>query len=146
MSTTEDKRRTVECVVIGEIRTPYKRLSDCPRTVHENPAICTLLLEPAYVDGLLGLERESHVLVLYWLDQARRDRLRRPERPDREDLGVFALRTPHRPNPIAAIVVPLVEIRGNEVDVRGLDCLDGTPLLDIKRAVFFDTGDHQTAV
>ena len=87
MSATEDKRRTVECVVIGEIRTPYKRLSDCPRTVHENPAICTLLLDPAYVDGLLGLERESHVLVLYWLDQARRDRLRRPERPDREDLG-----------------------------------------------------------
>lgn len=131
---------TVECVVIGTIRTPFRRLADCPKTVHENPAPCTLVLDAAYADGLYGLERESHVLVLYWLDQARRDWLRRPARPDREELGVFALRTPNRPNPIAATVVPVVAVRGNEVDVLGLDCLDGTPLLDIKRAVFFPGG------
>lgn len=131
--------RSVECVVIGAVRTPYKRLQDCPRTVHDNPALCTLTLDPAYADGLLGLEGESHVLVLYWLDRARRDWLRRPARAVRPEVGVFALRTPNRPNPIAAIVVPVVEVRGNEVDVRGMDCLDGTPLLDIKRAVFFES-------
>jgi tRNA-Thr(GGU) m(6)t(6)A37 methyltransferase TsaA len=124
--------RTVDCTIIGAVRTPYKRLQDCPRTVHDNPALCTLALDPAYADGLLGLEQESHVLVLYWL--------RRPARPDRPEVGVFALRTPNRPNPIAAIVVPVIEVRANEVDVRGMDCLDGTPLLDIKRAVVFEAG------
>ncbi len=132
--------RTVDCTIIGAVRTPYKRLQDCPRTVHDNPALCTLALDPAYADGLLGLEQESHVLVLYWLDRARRDWLHRPARPDRPEVGVFALRTPNRPNPIAAIVVPVIEVRANEVDVRGMDCLDGTPLLDIKRAVVFEAG------
>ncbi len=144
--------RAIECVVIGAIRTPYKQLSDCPKTVHDNPALCTLVLDPKYADGLFGLERESHVLILYWLDQARRDLLRRParaataDRPEREELGVFALRTPLRPNPIAATVALLVAVRENEVDVRGLDCLDGTPLLDIKRAVFFEGSDGRTVV
>ena len=84
-------------------------------------------------------------------DQARRDMLRRParaataSRPARDERGVFALRAPMRPNPIAAMVVEIVAIRGNEVDVRGLDCLDGTPLVDIKRPVFFDAGDGRTA-
>ena len=114
--------------------------------MHDNPAICTLALDSAYADGLFGMERESHVLVLYWLDQARRDWLRRPARADREEVGVFALRTPNRPNPIAAIVVPVVQVRDGEVDVRGLDCLDGTPLLDIKRAVFFDPDDNRMAM
>jgi tRNA-Thr(GGU) m(6)t(6)A37 methyltransferase TsaA len=140
------RRQTVECVVIGSIHTPYKRLEDCPRTAHDNPEICTLALDPAYADGLFGMEQESHVLVLYWLDKARRDWLRRPARPDRKEVGVFALRTPNRPNPVAAIVVPIVQVRDSEVDVRGLDCLDGTPLLDIKRAIFFDGGDGRSAV
>lgn len=141
-----DSRNTAECVFIGTIRTPYKRLEDCPKTVHDNPALCTLVLDPAYADGLLGLEHQSHVLVLYWLDQAKRDLLRRPARADREEVGVFALRSPIRPNPIAVTVVPVVQVRGNEVDVRGLDCLDGTRLLDIKRAVFFEAGNPQTLV
>ena len=144
--------RTAEIIFIGTIRAPYKRLQDCPKTVHDNPAPCTLVLDPEYADGLFGLEDESHVLVMYWLDQARRDLLRRPGRaasagrPARAARGVFALRTPLRPNPIAATVVPLVRVRGNDVDVTGLDCLDGTPLVDIKRAVFLDAGDTRTAV
>ena len=146
------KSGTAEIVFIGTIRTPYKRLQDCPKTVHDNPAGCTLVLDPEYADGLFGLERESHVLVLYWLDQARRDLLLRPDRaasagrPEREELGVFATRSPLRPNPVAATVARLVAVRGNEVDVTGLDCLDGTPLVDIKRAVFFDAGDGRSAV
>ena len=139
-ATGPEAARTFECVAIGTVRTPYKRLHDCPRAVHENPALCTLALDPEYADGLFRLEEESHVLVLYWLDQARRDWLRRPARPDREERGVFALRTPNRPNPIAAIVVPVFAVRPGEVDVRGMDCLDGTPLLDIKRAVVFGGG------
>lgn len=136
----------IECVAIGTIRTPYRTTADCPKTVHQNPQPCTLVLDRAFADGLLGLERESHVLVLYWLHQARRDMLRRPARADREEVGVFAIRSPMRPNPIAASVVPLVAVRGNEVDVVGLDCVDGTPLLDIKRAIFFDAETGSKAV
>ena len=111
--------------------------------MHANPAKCTLVLKRDYADGLFGLEQVRHVLVLYWLQKARRDILRRPDRfatptrPAREELGVFACRTPLRPNPIAASNVELLDIRENEVDVLGLDCLNGTPLVDIKRTVEF---------
>jgi tRNA-Thr(GGU) m(6)t(6)A37 methyltransferase TsaA len=142
-----DSSDGAEINFIGRIITPYLRLEDCPRTVHANPAKCTLVLKHDYADGLFGLAQVSHVLVLYWLQKARRDLLRRPARsatttrPAREELGVFASRTPLRPNPIAASNVEILDIREAEVDVLGLDCLNGTPLVDIKRTVEFSTGD-----
>ena len=58
-----------------------------------------------------------------------------------QPIGVFSTRTPPRPNPIAATVVEILAAREEELDVVGLDCLDGTPLLDIKRARFYEGGD-----
>ena len=70
--------------------------------------------------------------MLYWLDRSRRDLLCQSPRGDGRTVGTFALRSPVRPNPIGTALVSLVGIEGAEVLVRGLDCLDGTPLLDIK--------------
>ena len=117
---------------IGRIRTPWRRREDCPKNGRESDAACTIVLDPHWKDGLKGLETVSHVLVLYWMDQARRDLVLQAPRHYSELRGTFALRSPVRPNPIAASVARLVRIEGNALTVVGLDCLDNTPLLDIK--------------
>ncbi|MEK7877136.1 MAG: tRNA (N6-threonylcarbamoyladenosine(37)-N6)-methyltransferase TrmO [Pseudomonadota bacterium] len=95
-------------------------------------------LEPQYARGLQGLEGFSHILVVFFLDRAQgfdpaKQLLRRPRgMEDMHEVGVFAQRTKFRPNPIAVTAVKLLAIAGNIVKVRGLDALDGTPVLDLK--------------
>jgi tRNA-Thr(GGU) m(6)t(6)A37 methyltransferase TsaA len=117
---------------IGRIRTPWTRREDCPKNPRETDAACTVVLDPRWAAGLQGLEGVSHVVVLYWMDRARRDLVLQAPRHYAEQRGTFALRSPVRPNPIAVSVARLVRIDGNELTVIGLDCLDGTPLLDLK--------------
>jgi tRNA-Thr(GGU) m(6)t(6)A37 methyltransferase TsaA len=117
---------------IGRIRTPWQRRGDCPKNGRESDAVCTVELDPRWAAGLKGLETASHVLLLYWMDKARRDLVLQSPRHYAEQRGSFALRSPVRPNPIAVSVARLVRIEGNALSVVGLDCLDNTPLLDIK--------------
>lgn len=117
---------------IGRIRTPWKRRADCPKNGRESEAVCTLEVDPRWAPGLKGVETCSHLIVLYWMDQSRRDLVLQVPRHYGVSRGTFALRSPARPNPIALSVVPVLKIEGAKVFVRGLDCLDGTPLLDIK--------------
>ena len=104
-------------------------MSENPR---ESNAVCTVVLDPRWAQGLTGLESVTHVVVLYWMDQARRDLVLQAPHHYPERRGTFALRSPVRPNPIAVSVARVVGIEGNELTVIGLDCLDGTPLLDLK--------------
>jgi tRNA-Thr(GGU) m(6)t(6)A37 methyltransferase TsaA len=117
---------------IGRICTPWKTRDDCPKNGRETEEICTIELDPRWAAGLQGLETVSHVLVLYWMDKARRDLVLQSPRHYAEHRGTFALRSPVRPNPIAAAVARLKRIEGNKLFVIGLDCMDGTPLLDLK--------------
>jgi len=117
---------------IGRIRTPFATLKDCPKNVREGAAEATVEVDPRYGAGLAGLERCSHLILLYWLDEARRDLLVQSPRHVTAPRGVFSLRSPIRPNPIGLAVVELVGIDGTRLTVRKLDCRDGTPLLDIK--------------
>jgi tRNA-Thr(GGU) m(6)t(6)A37 methyltransferase TsaA len=117
---------------IGCIRTPWTRREECPKNGREADAICTIELDSRWAQGLRGLETSSHVVVLYWMDRARRDLVLQAPRHYGEQRGTFALRSPVRPNPIAMSVVRLLSIEGTRLSVVGLDCLDGTPLLDIK--------------
>jgi len=127
-----DAARGMSLIPIGEIRTPYRRLDECPRNVNGDGPECRLVLEPRYREALDGLQAGNHIEILYWLGQAVFDRMRRRSRRSGEVKGVFALRTPHRPNPIGSACIELLAIEGSELVVRGLDCLDGTPLIDIK--------------
>jgi tRNA (adenine37-N6)-methyltransferase len=132
---------SIECRIIGGIRTPYKRMEDCPSRHNKREFLpCTIQLAPEYAPGLVGLEAGGRALLLYWLHLARRDMVQLPARAGVRDepVGVFSMRTPPRPNPIAAAVVEILAVREDELDVVGLDCLDGTPLLDIKRARFYE--------
>jgi tRNA-Thr(GGU) m(6)t(6)A37 methyltransferase TsaA len=117
---------------IGRIHTPWQRRQDCPKNGRESEAPCTIELDPRWLKGLAGLEGTSHLVILYWMDRARRDLVLQAPRHYAEQRGTFALRSPVRPNPIAMSVVRLLKIEGNKLSVVGLDCLDGTPLLDIK--------------
>ena len=116
---------------IGRIRTPWTRRDDCPKNARGSEAECTIELEARYAAALDGVAGCTHLVVLYFMDRARRDLLVQAPRHG-ERRGTFALRSPVRPNPIAMSVVRLVRIEGTTLTVVGLDCLDGTPLIDIK--------------
>lgn len=123
---------------IGWIETPWKERGGTPRNLvqarerTEDPA--RLHLDPVYAAGLSSLEGYSHVVVLYWMDRARRDLILQWPRHSDRARGVFSLRSPVRPNPIALGIVPLLAVDQDKaiVTVGPLDCLTGTPLLDIK--------------
>jgi tRNA-Thr(GGU) m(6)t(6)A37 methyltransferase TsaA len=117
---------------IGRIRTPWTRREDCPKNGRESDAACRIEVDQRWAKAMSEVETCSHLLVLYWMHEARRDLvIQAPQHYD-APRGTFALRSPVRPNPIAASVVRLIERRGRTLSVVGLDCLDGTPLLDIK--------------
>jgi len=117
---------------IGRIRTPWRRREDCPKNARESGAVCTIELDPRWAEGLKGVESCSHLVVLYWMDKSRRDLVLQVPRHYGVGRGTFALRSPARPNPIAMSVVRLAGVDGTRLKVIGLDCLDQTPLLDLK--------------
>ncbi len=117
---------------IGRVRTPFKSRDDCPKNAAESDAIGRIELDPRYAAGLADLGLYSHVWLLYWMDQARRDLMLQVPSYLGRPRGTFALRSPVRPNPIALAAVELLGIEGATLRVRGVDCVDGTPLLDIK--------------
>jgi tRNA-Thr(GGU) m(6)t(6)A37 methyltransferase TsaA len=117
---------------IGRIRTPWTRRKECPKNARESDAVCTLEVDPRYAAALKGVESCSHLIVLYWMDRSRRDLVLQVPRHYGEGRGTFALRSPARPNPIAVSVVTLLQVSDHQLSVVGVDCLDGTPLIDIK--------------
>lgn len=117
---------------IGHIQTPFTRRELCPRQGRGDGPECTLVLEPEWAPALKGLEAYARADVLYWLHMSQRDLLLQSPKSDGQTRGTFSLRSPVRPNPIGLSQVVILGIEGNRVRVRGLDCLDGTPLLDIK--------------
>jgi tRNA-Thr(GGU) m(6)t(6)A37 methyltransferase TsaA len=117
---------------IGRIRTPWTKREDCPKNARGSDAVCTITLDPRYAAALEGLAAFSHLVVLYFMDRARRDLLVQAPRHHTEPRGTFSIRSPVRPNPIAMSVVRLLGIEGTTLKVVGLDCLDGTPLIDLK--------------
>lgn len=104
----------------------------------------TVEVAPAYEAGLKDVEGFSHIVLIYWFHRSQGYRLQARPFLDQEERGVFAMRYPARPNPIGISVVELVAREGNRLRVRGIDVLDGTPLLDIKP--FIPPFDHREGV
>ena len=117
---------------IGRIRTPWTDRKSCPKNARESDAVCTVELDGRFAPGLKDVETCSHLVLLYWMDKAPRNLVLQVPGHYGEQHGTFALRSPARPNPIALSVVRLLQIDGHKLQVVGLDCLDNTPLLDIK--------------
>ncbi|SHM15499.1 tRNA-Thr(GGU) m(6)t(6)A37 methyltransferase TsaA [Caldanaerovirga acetigignens] len=122
----------MELMPIGKIHSPYRTVKEAPRQGRLSDDISEIEIYPKFCGGLEGIESASHLIVLYWCHLASRDTLqtRTPFGP--EIRGVFACRSPSRPNPIAFCVAELLEVRENRLVVKGLDAVDGSPLIDIK--------------
>ena len=123
----------IEYTPIGIVHTPFKKLADIPRQPSRGKGIRgTIELLPQYRKGLKDLEGFSHIILLCHFHKVIEYNLDVIP-PDRSKIrGLFATRTPRRPNPIGLSVVRLLEIQENMLQISDLDILDGTPVLDIK--------------
>lgn len=119
---------------IGVVRSSLTRREDCPSQGSEGAPEAGIDLDPAVAEGLDGIEPGQAVIVLTWLHLAHRDVLRVHPRGNAETplRGVFATRSPSRPNPIGLHRVDVLAVEGSHLRVRPLEALDGTPVLDIK--------------
>ena len=117
---------------IGRIRTPWTERAECPRNAIGSDRVCRVEVAERYGEALAGIGAMSHLILLNWMDKADRDLAVQRPRHHGASRGTFSIRSPARPNPIAMSVVRLVKADGCTLEVVGLDCLDGTPLLDIK--------------
>lgn len=117
---------------IGRCRTPWTDRLKCPRQGRLDGPLCRIEVFDPWVAALDGIAEFERLEVLYWLHESRRDLVRQSPRNDGNARGTFSLRTPVRPNPIGTHIVQLIDVDGPILHVRGLDCLDGTPLIDLK--------------
>jgi tRNA (adenine37-N6)-methyltransferase len=117
---------------IGVIRTPWQQRRDCPKRGSPDGPICTIVVDERWRAALTDIAQYQRIQVLYWMHRARRDLVLQTPFQTGKTTGSFALRSPVRPNPFASSVVELVAVDGTTLQVRGLDCLDGTPLIDLK--------------
>jgi tRNA-Thr(GGU) m(6)t(6)A37 methyltransferase TsaA len=119
---------------IGHVESPLTDPASAPKQGFEGSPEAWLVLESRVLDGLDGLAAGDDVIVLTWLDRARRDVLRVHPRDDASnpERGVFSTRSPARPNPVGLHQVQIVSIDGPRLLVRDLEALDGTPIVDIK--------------
>ena len=127
----------VEPVPIGEVESPLTDMASAPKQGDEGSPDAWLVFEPTVLEGLEGIRPGDQVIVLTWLDRARRDVLRVHPRSDPSNSlqGVFNTRSPDRPNPIGLHQVEVLAIEGHRVRVRNLEALNGTPVLDLKPVI-----------
>lgn len=118
---------------IGFVESPYKNTSEVPRGLgakHEVEGVLKIL--PEFEQGLLDIDGFSHLMIIWEFDQSRGFELLGTPPTDNRPHGVFATRSPYRPNPLGLTTVELLRREGANLHVRGIDMLHGTPILDIK--------------
>lgn len=118
---------------IGRIRTPWLRREDCPKRGDPlHGPDCLIEIGELWTPGLHGIAAHQNLQILYWMHLSRRDAVRQNPHNIAGSTGTFALRSPLRPNPIASSLVRLIAVEAGCLRVRGLDCVDATPLIDVK--------------
>jgi tRNA-Thr(GGU) m(6)t(6)A37 methyltransferase TsaA len=133
-----------EAKAIGRVESILAELESAPRQPDEGAPPAWLVFEPDVLEGLQGLRAGDEVILLTWLDRARRDVLTVHPRGDtaRPQEGVFSTRSPNRPNPIGLHTVQITDIDGLRLRVRHLEALDGTPILDVKPVLSTDVSQR----
>lgn len=123
--------------IIGVLHGDIKSRADAPKNYDESERVGTLEIFPEYLEGLEGIAAGQIIVVLFWLHESGRDVLKVYPRGDKSRglRGVFSTRSPMRPNPIAISELKVLAIQGNLIEVSGLDILDGTPIIDIKKQI-----------
>lgn len=131
----------MQLTAIGAVRSPLTDPASAPKQGDEGAPEALIVLEAHVLPALEGIRVGDQVLVLTWLDRADRDVLSVHPRGDtaRPRTGVFATRSPHRPNPIGLHRVEVLAMNGRKIRVRGLEAVDATPVLDVKPVL----GEHR---
>jgi len=126
-----------ELQIIGVLHGDITNHEDAPKNFDESERIGTLEIYPEYQEGLEGIAAGQTIVVLFWLHKSSRNILKVYPRGDKSKglRGVFCTRSPVRPNPIAISELKVLAIQGNHLDVSGLDILDGTAIVDIKKKI-----------
>jgi formylmethanofuran dehydrogenase subunit E len=122
----------IELKPIGFVRSPYKEIEDAPHQGRFSGTVSEIIIDEEYLPGLRDVGKSRHLIVLSWFDRADRNKLTAIPPHNPVEHGVFATRSPNRPNPIGFSVVDLIDLKGRTLRVRGLDALDRTPVIDIK--------------
>lgn len=126
------KTESLELKPIGVIHSPYKDRGQVPYQGHGSKKISRIEVFRQFEEGLQDIEGFSHIIVIYWFHKSEGHHLLVRTPWDEIPHGVFATRSPHRPCPLGLTVAELVAREENVLKVKGLDAIDGTPLLDIK--------------
>ncbi len=123
--------------IIGVLHGDISSREDAPKNYSESERVGSLEIFPEFEEALDGIVSGQTIVVLFWLHQAARDILKVHPRGDmsKKVRGVFSTRSPNRPNPIAISELKVLTIQGNRLEVSGLDILDGTPIVDIKKKI-----------
>ena len=132
-------------VFIGRVHTPWTSRMETPRQDRADGPLCRIEVFEPWVAALDSLAQFERIEVLYWLHMSRRDLVMQSPASVGTARGTFSLRSPARPNPIGTSIAHLVGIEGSTVTVRGLDCLDGTPLLYLKPDSYLIHADRAPA-
>lgn len=126
---------------IGIIHSPYKEDEDIPiQGTFKDKVEAWLELKDEYADGLRDLSKFSHAIIIYYFHRSQREEIEGRPFLEQNKHGIFAIRSPHRPNHIGFSIIKIKRIKANKVYFTEVDVLDGTPLLDIKPYVkYFDS-------
>jgi tRNA (adenine37-N6)-methyltransferase len=122
----------IELHPVGYVRSPYKARGDAPRQGRFSDTTSEIVIYEQFLPALHELAGRTHLWVLCWFDRADRTVLRAIPPGSASEKGVFAIRSPDRPNPVSLCLVDLLGIDNGILKVRGLDAFDGTPVIDIK--------------
>jgi tRNA-Thr(GGU) m(6)t(6)A37 methyltransferase TsaA len=133
-----------EVKAIGRVESSLTDLGSAPRQADEGAPAAWLVFEPEMLEGLRSVRSGEKVILITWLDRARRDVLSVHPRgdPSRAQEGVFSTRSPHRPNPIGLHEVEITAVDGRRVRVRSLEAVDGTPIIDVKPMLSRDISER----
>ncbi len=144
MATSGPNEPLLELTPIGTVESPLTDPASAPKQGDEGAPEAWLVFEPAVLDALEGIRTGDELIVLTWLDRARRDVLSVHPRGDvsRAEQGVFNTRSPHRPNPLGLHRVEVTSAERGRLRVRNLEAVDGTPIVDVKPVLSGDVGER----
>ncbi|SEI74656.1 tRNA-Thr(GGU) m(6)t(6)A37 methyltransferase TsaA [Lachnospiraceae bacterium A10] len=128
----------MELVEIGHILSDYKCIENCPPNGWSEKIESNIYINNEFIDGTEGMYVGEVIHVLWWFDKAPRNVLKNYVDSDKYETGVFSMRSPHRPNPIALSLCRITKIEKNVLTVIGLEALDGSVVVDIKKAIEYE--------